>query len=313
MPSKHKRTGSESGALEFFRGGKAIPEALVRRHIADVREKRKALFERTTSTKRQMTKYLSQIQSLSGPDPSDPQTAKALDALLGLHKKLASQKLAFPKIPIGLGGILPGRISATVVPPFDYDVTIPTVIEGEPTLTLSADKNTGQMSVSCVTSVQNESNSGSAYATVGIYFHPMTAGTLIVSANPTYSFQWWTNSLNSGASVRSFGSTGLTIYGVDVAAEVTGGTGTIVSVAGQSLFTWDEDQTGQVDLDFGSDLHTPVSTQIEVNPTLVYLLFVEADTHVEGVGWPGSLAGAVISVTVPSITYEFEAREVFAP
>jgi hypothetical protein len=133
--------------VEFFRGGKAIPENLVRRCIADVREKRTAQLERASATRRQMAKYLSQLQKSSGPDQSDPHTAKALDGLLGMHKKLAGQKLAVPKMPGGLGGILSGTISATVVPPFDYDVTIPTVIDGDPTVTLSADKDTGQMSV----------------------------------------------------------------------------------------------------------------------------------------------------------------------
>jgi hypothetical protein len=42
-------------------------------------------------------------------------------------------------------------------------------------------------------------------------------------------------------------------------------------------------------------------------------VFIEAETHVEGVGWPGSLAGAVLSVTVPSITYDFQMRQVLEP
>ena len=52
---------------------------------------------------------------------------------------------------------------------------------------------------------------------------------------------------------------------------------------------------------------------LEVDHGLVYLLFVEADVHVEGVGWPGSLAGAKMAVTVPSITYDFQVQQVFEP
>ena len=39
--------------------------------------------------------------------------------------------------------------------------------------------------------------------------------------------------------------------------------------------------------------------------SLDYCLFVSLSVHVIGRGWPGSLAGSVISVAVPSFTYEF--------
>jgi hypothetical protein len=308
MASKEKQTGRDNDALEFFRGGKAIPENVVQQCLSEVQKRRKAQFEQASGTRQQMSKYLSQIKSSSTPDAADPQTAKALDGLLGLHKKLADRKLAAPKIPRGLGGILPGKISATVVAPFDYDLTIPTVLAGnEPTLTGSADKNTGQMSVSCLTSTQHGFGGGSMYAVVGIYFHPVTSGTLTVYAAPRYSFQWWTNSVSPSSLVTSFGSGGLTIYGVDVASS------TIKATAGNEFLRWDETETDQVLFGSGFDLQTPVSAHLEVGHTLVYLLFVEAFTHVVGVGWPGSLAGAMMSVTVPSITYDFEISRVFAP
>jgi hypothetical protein len=313
MPSRGKDTGRDKGVQEFLRGGKAVPANVVRQHMTNVREKRKAQLERATGTQQQMAKHLNVIEKPPKPDISNPQTVKALDGLLALHKKLAGQMIPPPKIPGGLGGIFPGTISVKVVPPFDYDIIIPTVLAGnEPTLSGSSNKDTGQMSASCITATKPGFNGGSMFTEVGIYFHPVSAGTLTVHATPKFSFQRWTNSLGS-SHVRSFGAGAITIFGVDVASQTIGEVGTIVATAGQVFFSWDTSEVGQVDFDFGFDLETSVSTQIEVNHTLVYLIFVQADTHVEGVGWPGSLAGAVMSVTVPFISYDFELQQVFLP
>ncbi len=312
MPSKKSRTGSE--ALQYFRGGKGLREELVRRYISDFQSKKQAQVQQRSTTEQQMAKYLSEVKGFAKSAAGDPQTAKALDGLLGIHKKLAKQKLAAPKVVSGLGGILPGRISVKVTPPFDYDEVISTVLAGdEPVLAGSADKNTGQMSASCMVAIDPGRNGGSMYTTVGIYFHPMAPGTLTVYANPTYSFQWWTNSIADYNPVRSFGAGGLTIYGIDVVHQTTTGLSGIDAVAGQQFFMWEEDQTSQVRFDAGFDLQASVSVQTPVDQTLVYLLFVEASTHVEGMGWPGSLAGAIMSVTVPSITYEFDIQPIFEP
>lgn len=166
------------------------------------------------------------------------------------------------------------------------------------------------MNASVITATQKGFNGGSMYTTVGVYFHPFGPGTLTVSATPRFSFQWWTNSIGANSLVRSFGSGGLAIYGVDVASQTTGAVGTIVSTAYQNFELWDENQTDQVRFDFGFDLQAPVSAQLDVNHDLVYLLFIEADVHVEGIGWPGSLAGSKLSVTVPSLTYDFRMQQV---
>jgi hypothetical protein len=299
--------------LGLFRGAKGTPDDVVRKRLSGIQERRKAEFERLSAIRQEMMKFRSQIEK-AAPGASDPQTAKALEGLLGIHKKLATEKLAAPKPLGGIGGIRPGSISATVVPPFDYNIQIPTVLAGnQPTISGSTDKNTGQMSVSCLTANEPGFNGGSMYTTVGIYFHPVAPGTLTVRATPKYSFQWWTNSIPPSSAVRSTGSGNLNIYGVDVASQTTGATGTIISTATQQFFGWDEQQLDQINLDFGFDLETTVTTQIAVDHTLVYLLFVDIDAGVEGDGWPGSLAGAEMSATVPSISYDFEPKLVLQP
>jgi hypothetical protein len=167
------------------------------------------------------------------------------------------------------------------------------------------------MNLSAITATEPGFNGGSMYTTVGVYFHPPGRGVLTFSAAPTYSFQWWTNSLGSTDPVRSFGQLALTVYGVDVASQTIGETGTILATAGNEFFSWDESRSSEIHLDFGFDVQTAaLSAQLNVNRSLVYLLFVDANVHVEGVGWPGSLAGAKLSVTVPYLKYDFRTEQV---
>jgi hypothetical protein len=318
MPKKQSRAAKQSGrtttgpdTLRLFGGGNAVSESLVRKELGRLRQLKAAELERAGKLRESNAKHLSEIQ---GPLPTDddPKKAKGIAALLASHEKLAAQKLAAPVVKGGLGGVLAGEISATLVAPFDFDVVIPTELAGPPAdVSGSSSKASGQMSASAISSSDHGFGGGSMFTTVGIYFHPPTAGTLSVSAKPKFSFQWWTNSLGTNL-VRSFGSVGLTVFGVDVASQTTGNVGTIVSGAHQTIFTWDKTQSGQIDLDFESDVEGSASTSLAVNHTLVYLVFVEVDVGVEGVGWPGSLAGAKMSVTVPSISYDYRVTQVVA-
>ena len=68
-----------------------------------------------------------------------------------------------------------------------------------------------------------------------------------------------------------------------------------------------------MNLDFGFDVQTAVlSTELNVDRNLVYLLFVDADVHVEGAGWPGSLADAKLSVGVPFSVWLLRLRSLFS-
>jgi hypothetical protein len=58
---------------------------------------------------------------------------------------------------------------------------------------------------------------------------------------------------------------------------------------------------------------TVLKSTANVNGQISASAVVSVDAHVEGIGWPGSLAGSVASMTLPSITYEFEQQLVFAP
>ena len=301
MAKKSGATKQDLRIAEFFRmGGTKIPAGFAGKAAAATKSMLRQKFDAGRGIRNQAAKLYSELKGASTVAVNDPANAKALDGLLSLHKKLAGKKLPFPKVRGGIGGFFPGTISGTVVPPFDFADSIPTVLAGPtPVLSVSASVN-GQISASAATLQTRGFNGGSEYARVGIFFHPMTSGTLTISASPTYSFEWSTNSLNTSY-VTSSGDVGLTIYGMDEF-------GGIQPTGGGVYESWEELTTGQIQLGFGFNVKKSLSVSGDVTPSLIYLCFVEVEAHVVGMGWPGSLATAMASATVPSISYEFVPR-----
>ena len=78
---------------------------------------------------------------------------------------------------------------------------------------------------------------------------------------------------------------------------------------GQGPYTllnyWVEDRLDELRFDLATDVVFPVSFQIDnFDPSRELAVYVFTHTWAHGEGWPGSLAGAVMSVAVPSITLE---------
>jgi len=293
-----KARGTKDVALDFLRDRNKVPDEFIRRRIAAARREIAARYEQKSEIKRQAVKLFTQIQEPIRPSNDDPKAARAITGLLDLHKKLAKQKILAPSVASELGGIISGGFTAKFTPPFDYAYTIPFLTAGQPSLIGSASKG-GELSTRAVSDFTTRSV-GTMYTELGVFFHPFVGpARLTVSANPAYTRQWWTNSLFADSAVRSFGSVVVGIFGQQGRiGPITGA----VDVADQ----WDETTTQEVRFDFGSSPTIPATAQLEVDPSFTYSLFVAAQTHVEAVGWPGSLAGAIISLTVPSITLQFD-------
>jgi hypothetical protein len=90
---------------------------------------------------------------------------------------------------------------------------------------------------------------------------------------------------------------------------------TFATGAGQPFVQSIENQPGPLVLKDGFDLQASVSASVAVDQTMLCLMFVAADCSVFGYGPPGgstggSVAGAILSVTVPSISYEFQIQPV---
>jgi hypothetical protein len=168
------------------------------------------------------------------------------------------------------------------------------------TLQYSANAN-GQISASVVTSERPGISDGSANAAVGFHFQPMVAGTLTISATPTYSFEWSANWLNSSYYVISTGIVNLMIRGMD-ATGVTPNGGSAFSAYKAWVESTDYSPP-RFGFQFG--VQQPNSVSLDVTPPFSYLCIVLVDVQAIGMGWPGSLAVAMASATVPSISYAF--------
>lgn len=296
MANKRQTAREDAAMLKFLRtGGQRLPADFKSRRIAAVQRHLAAESNRGHAIVRR------KIKALGGLQRSGPADQKAVTELLALHKQLAGSPLAAPKVVAETGGFFPGRITVKVIPPFDYAFTIPDAENGA-TSTGFANTN-GQLAGRAVTSRTRGLQSAGMYAEMGIFFHPLTAGTVRVSATPTFSFQHWTNSLGSSF-VRSFGSAQLGIFTFDREGHIGGG-------PIMPMKQWNEETTGEVRVDFGFDQTAALTVQMDVTRTLVYALCVALDVHAFGVGWPGSLAGADLAVSVPSITWQFDLVPVF--
>lgn len=306
MAKKSGASKQDSRIGEILRlGGMKIPAGFAGKATAATKALLRQKLEAGSATRKRAMKLYSELKGASPVAVNDPANAQALAGLLSLHKKLAGTKPAFPKVPPGIGVIFPGTIGGTIVPPFEFADYIPTVLAGPtPTMSVSANVN-GQISASVASLQALGFNGGNEYARVGFFFHPMTSGTLTIASSPTYSFAWSTNSLNSSF-VESAGGIGLTIYGMN-------DLGQIPASGGANYESWEDLNTGEIGLGFASNVQKSLSTSLEVDPSLVYLCFVEVDAGAAGMGWPGSLATAMASATVPSISYEFVPRLVINP
>jgi hypothetical protein len=283
--------------LEVLRGGKTIPEAFLRQRREAAKQQLAASFPRPRPIDRQAARYFKDLQLK--PDYKDPKKAAALKGLLDLHQQRMKQKLHAPKVARGVSAILPGGFGATVAPPFDYAYTESFVTQDAPQLTGAANKGTGQMSASAFTGTDGLSI-GTMYTEMGIYLHPAFGpANLIVSATPSFSFDEATNSLTPDAAVRSFGSIAVSIYAQ------TGELGPI-NATDSLVFEFDQQAAGQLQFDFGSNTNVRRTAQMVVDPSFQCALFVSIVAHVEGIGWPGSVASSHIVVSVPSISFELQ-------
>ena len=299
--SKHK-TDSQDSALEFLRGGRSVPEGLVRRHMAQVKRTTSARLREKTALQREVAKYWGKIQKPISKSGGDEKVKRAVDGLRGISEQLAKRKVSAPVVATEAPGILVGHFVVKVTPPYDYAFVWTEPLLGNPDLAASADQNSGQLSCHAVTDNGSPSPSaGFAYAETGVYFRPIAPATIRVWSAPAVGFSWWTNSLNQNSPVISIGSGGLAIYGQEGSIYGTGS-------AFQTFLTdWDEEMVQTLRFDFGSSFAgEPQAVEMEVDPSSWYVLFVGCNCSVAGQGWPGSIAGSNMSVTVPSITFEVD-------
>jgi hypothetical protein len=299
MAKKRNLTKHDLERTAFLRlGGRKIAASLAAKGKASMKSTPLENLETRTNLRMQGAKLYRHLKGGSPIAVDDPANRKTLDAILRLHKKVASKKLPFPKVTVPSGGFVPVTLSGTAVPPFDFVGTLAQTLDGNPVLSDSANKN-GQISAGVVTPETGGvyGNYGVSQAEVGIHFTPPVPGILKISANPTYSFQELTNSLNN-ASVAAVGIVYVHLRGQNNLGEIEDSVGDYVHI-------FDETTSGQLQFNFKFGVQQAVSVSAFVTPSLLYWCSVGVLVDALGMGWPGSLAVSIMSATVPSISYEF--------
>lgn len=297
--AKSTRTSKADARLEQLLrfGGSKIPADLAAKSVPAIKALLKKRLPTRNDLRAQGLKLYGALQGASPIDVHDPANKPALDALLALQEKIAAKKLPFPKVRPDVGGGF-GASGGTVVPPFDFYDVIPALGANvtNPTMSGSANPN-GQISASVATSFTPGFNTGSEYARVGFCFRPFLNGTLTISSAPTYSFWWSTNSINPSDGAIASVSIALNIYGVKNKQ--------VLATAGAVYYSCEVVDLPGVHFKFGFDIQGSASAALQVTPELDYLCFVSVSADATGIGWPGSLATAMASASVPSISYRF--------
>ncbi len=296
-----RKRGVRDFPLESLYGGKAAPEALVRRGLADLEKELDRQFQTERAVELETAKHLKKVHGpLLNVVAKDGRAAEGIRGLRGLDNRLAKEnrRLAPPKVAPEAQRVFTGSIGATVVPAYNYQWTW-NATSGGPALSVSANRNTGQMGFNIWNNSRNAS--GSARAAVGIYFRPPTeTGILKLWSNPAFTYSWWT--ICAFASAHSDAFIGLYVGRYNLSGGFDG------APVNQQISLWNDDSWWSgAGSHSGSNSGYPLFAQFNVDRSHYYAMWVWCGGRATGAGWStfsGSGAGSNLSVTVPSFTWE---------
>ena len=278
--------------FELLQGGK-LAETAARSKFARVRRRWLAEIGEESATRRQAGKY---FDKLAAPLEHDD------DAIAGLRRiteRLAKRKLAAPRrvfVPPGVWGSYTLRFA----PPYrglgTYVVGQISSVTGNPTISATGVDNLGQLSCSVYTDFDSPS-AGTASNLMGVYFKPVfSRATARIYFESEFSFAWVVNSIqNKLADSRAQGLIQLFQYdsGFVQPALRTG-----------AFIGWSMVAQNELDFDFISETGPTWYLEAPVSSSHFYFVVISLTCTASGEGWPGSLAGASATVTVPSISVE---------
>lgn len=221
----------------------------------------------------------------------------AVNGMKGIDARLASSKLPIPRALVTAPRLHLGSIGGTQVPPYNYQWSW-SAQHGGAAISEGANRTAGQMSFD----LWNNSNDASASAAVAVgnYFRPPTDnGILMLWANPAFNYNWWT--VCDAASAHSDAFIGFYVGRYNLSGGFDG------AVIDQQISLWNDDSWASGGSDSGSNSGYPLFAQFEVDRSHWYAIWVWCGGNVSAQGWggcTGSGAGAVLSVVVPSISWE---------
>jgi hypothetical protein len=294
MPKASRASQSQERAFELLRGGK-VPGGAGQRLMADLKRNLSARLKKKSAIRRQAAEHLGRIER---PIADNAKAARALSGLREITDRLAKQKLVMPRTAALAGGIIAGSYTLRFTPPYTAlgESTEPGtvgVFYGNPTGSVSADPDLGQLNCSIATDFKSPS-SGSAMGVMGVYFRPILgSATARVWFSSEIGLSWWVNSIGPEACAGWQGLIELYQYN-----------GAFTSLTRGAFLGGAEDAVNALNFDFVSYPGPTWYLKAPVSSEHFYFVVISLSCSATGAGWPGSLAGAITSVIVPSITVE---------
>ncbi len=301
---------------ESLLGGSSFPASLLRRRVAQVERSLNGQFKEKSALRQDAGRYLRTLQqTMSSGASASKEISRAVAGLRNFSERLAKRKVVAPAAPRLRSGIVAGRYAVNIAPPYNNPLELYGIPDGNPTVSDTANADTGQINLSVISDYENPSEAW-AFAELYITFNPPFGGTLSASANPSIVFSWWVNA------VQDFIHDGLTEACLSFGIITYSPAGLLVGQNTNPYKLWSEMQTNQLDIDFGSQT-MPVSAEMSVGEGDVCYVFLNCMCHVVALGWPPvlprpglysrSLAAATVALTLPSITLDLQWRSVNAP
>jgi hypothetical protein len=305
MTKHSKRAAARSHPLDLSHGPRRIPQNLLRRYCQDAGDEAIARFQQRIALQKEAAKYRTILQNAGAKGLG--QGAEAKRALVGLQRiteRIAARKVVAPKVDSLEPGILAGSFTKIYTPPYQWNYQRASALSGKPVVSASADMSTGKLKNVAVCNMKNPSQ---AYAEsdIGIYFTPtFNRGVVTVTVNPSLEYSWWINSRIESAVAASQGgfSLGFTFY---YPWEL--GLSKLLRKAPPPFADlWGEILMGQLDFGFGSIPGYPLQISFPVSGEYIYLVIFGSDAQAQAEGWPNSLAGGNLAITVPSFTLDVQ-------
>jgi hypothetical protein len=295
-----RRAGAKNKVpLEILYGDDIASDSLVLSGMRNLERELNEQFKQERVTAAETERLTSQIyRSVFQVADKDGQAKAAQNELKKLGARWAKLPLKRPKRQKAKQRVFPGSIAATLAPPFNYQWTW-SATSRNPSMELSADRNTGDMSFYIWT--KGSTCSGSARAANGIFFRPVTEnGILRLWANPAFDYAWLTSGIFRTGHSDAF--IGLYVGRYNLSGGFAG------AVVNQTVTLWDDSPTlGSSGLRTGSNSGYPLFAQFDVDRSHWYALWVWCGGRAKGDAGDlisGSMALSRLNVNVPSITWE---------
>lgn len=288
--------------VEMLFGKEIASAALVKRGMSDLEKMLTQQFRSQEAIRKEHNKV---IDKTHGPIRAmlakDKNAADGIKSMRELQARYAKTKIITPDAAKERERIFSASIAATVVPPFNYDWSWVATANSPNTATTNANRSTGQMNFNAWTNLDHGS-SANVRSALGIYFRPsLENGILHLSSNPALNYGWGDWCVMDGA--HTDGWIGLIVGRYNLSG------GFDSWVVNQRINLWNDDSwwsgTGWRT---GTNSGYPLDAWFTVDSSHWYAMWVWCGGDVSADGWGspfwGSGAGASMSVSAPSITWE---------